>query len=210
MPAWAVILGSGGVAGILVGLIAPVINHKLQQRRERERESREARATWVARQREVCTGLLEAVVDFRRMLHTFRTLHDDLESRLAAKEMLELPRQQMQPMHETVRRVRSELDLEPNAQLQGALERWGDAGTAYQQALARPMSSRWHLFRFYFGKTPPGEINRLADNYDAQIRELQDAVREHMASLEAPAKAVPARRLPGLPRWPRWPRLRRS
>src|SRR5258705_1632087 len=105
MPSWAVILGSGGLAGLLVALIAPIITDHLQQRRERERESREARAAWVARQRELCTGLLQAVVDFRRMLHTLRTLHDDLESRLAAKEMLEFPRQQMQSVHETVRRV---------------------------------------------------------------------------------------------------------
>ena len=202
MPSWAVILGSGGLAGLLVALIAPVITDHLQQRRERERESREARAAWVARQRELCTGLLQAVVDFRRMLHTLRTLHDDLESRLAAKEMLEFPRQQMQSVHETVRRVRSELDLEPNAKLQSAIVRWGDAGMAYQQALARPMSSRWRLIRLYFGKTSPDKISRLADDYDARIQELQDAIREHMASLEVPAKVVPARRLPRLP-WPR-------
>ena len=69
--------------------------------------------------------------------------------------------QQFPSFDETVHSVRRELDLEPNAQLQGAIEHWGDAAIAYQQALIRPMITWWNPLSLYLGRTPQDEVNRL-------------------------------------------------
>lgn len=195
MPNWLIpvivsVVGSGGLASFII----PFVNHKLQQRREREREGHEARAAWVARKRHVCLDLLDVVIRYKSLLRTVRSLHDDRVPRPVARKQFKLMLQQLQPLDETVRRFRRELDLEPNAQLQGVIERWGDAGIAYLQALIHPMSSWWNPVRFFLGKTSPGEVNRLADALEARTQELQTAVREYVASLELPVKAAPARR----------------
>ncbi len=187
MPGWLLPV----IIGLATVLAAPFITHMLQQRRERKREAHEARAAWVARQRGLCASLLGVAITSKSMLFTMRSLHDDRPSRLTAKKTLEVTLQQMPSFAETVRNVRQELDLEPNAQLQGAIERWGDAGIAYQQALTRPMTSWWPLGP-YLGRTPQDEVNRLAEDFDARTHELQAAARAYMASLEPPVKAKPS------------------
>ncbi len=189
------VLGSGGVAGILVGLIAPVINHNLQQRRDRDREISDARSAWVARQREMCTALLDAVIRWNSLLLTFRSLHDYPASRFAMKELLEPELHQLPLLYATVLSFRRELDLEPNAHLQGAVERFGDAAIAYQQALLGPLSAQWNVVQRYIGKTPQDEVSRLSEEYDTRRHELQAAVRGHVAALDKPGEAKPARRL---------------
>ena len=101
-----------------------------------------------------------------------------------------------------VRSFRRELDVEPNAQLQGAIERLADAAMAYGAALMGPMTSRWNIVQRRFGKTPPDEVNRLAEAYNTRRHELQAAVREYMASLEAPTRAMSTLRFPRLLRLP--------
>jgi hypothetical protein len=201
MPGWlipviAAVLGSGGLASLII----PVVNHKFQQRRDRDRESREARAAYIAQQREMCIALLDAVIRFKNTVNIIRPIHDDLASRWTARRTLEMELQQFPSHMETILRFRRELDLEPNAQLQDAIDRFGDAGIAYIACLRSAMYSWWNVAKLYMGKAPQDEVNRLAEDFDARTQELQAAVREHMASLEAPAKAVPARRLPRLPR----------
>jgi hypothetical protein len=145
------------------------------------------------------------VLRYKCMLLNARSVHDDLAARFRAKKTFELMLEQFPSFDETVRRVRRELDLEPNARLQEVIERFGDAAIAYQQALARPMSSPWNVVQFFAGRTPQDAVNRVADDFNARTQELQAAVREHMASLEPPVKAMPARRLPRLPKLP-WQR----
>jgi hypothetical protein len=205
MPGWlgfvvAAIIGSGGLAGIT----APFVHHKLQQRREREQEARAQLAAWAAQQRQVCTALLDLVIRYRSQLHTYRSLHDNRASRFTASKTLDLILQQLPSLGETMRSVRRELDLEPNALLQEAIVRWGDAEMAYQQALTRHMSAWWNPVQRYFGKTPVDEVNHLADDFDARTEDLQAAVREYMASVELSLQVTPTRKLPKLPRLP-WP-----
>lgn len=204
MPNWVapvlvLVIGSGGVAG----LIAPLVNHWLQQRRESERAQREARTVWVANQRELCLALLDVVIRMRTFLLNMRSLHDDLASRHAAKATLKLLMPQLPATEEAVRRFRRELDLEPNAQLQESIERWGDAAVAYQQALMRPLSSWWNPVRFFMGKTPAAEVNRLATEFDARTQELQNTVREYTTRLASAEIAKPSRK-PTKQLWQRW------
>lgn len=199
MPSWvgvlATVVGSGGLAGLLVGMIAPYINHRLQVRRDRDRESREARATYVTRQRELCTQLLDVAIRASHAILTIRPIHDNLASRWTARKPLEMESQQLPSYIEEVRSIRRELDLEPNAQLQGAIERWGDAFIAYNQALCGPLSSWWNPVKFYLGRTSPEELKRLAGDFDMKSQELKTVVREYMASLVSQAPAQPIRSL---------------
>lgn len=186
MPSWIIT-----VITVLSGssIVAVILGHVLQQWREREKEKRTSQAIWVARQRELCAGLLEVVIRNNQLLNTAVALHDNRASRLSAKKTLELALQDLLDGFDTVRKVRRDLDLEPNAELQEAIERYGDAAIAYHQALLQPISSPWNPVQFYLGKTPPEELRPLAEEFHVRTKELQVAVRGYLARIDPPSTA---------------------
>jgi hypothetical protein len=144
----------------------------------------------------MCTALLDAVSRWNRLLLTFRSLHDLPASRLALQGQLEPELHQLPLLDATVRSFGRDLDSEPHAHLQAAVERFAVAARAYQEALLGPWSAQWHVVQRYIGTTPQEEVRRHAAAYDARRHELELVVGAYMASLQAPPYPAPAHRQP--------------
>lgn len=200
MPSW--ILQVAGILGI-GSIIAVILGHKLQQGRERATEQRAAHTAWVSEQRDLCLALLDAVNRLKAQLATFESFHDDRTGRFTKKESLKLALRDMQTAMEPIWKVRRELDLEPNTQLQAAIDRFGDAAIAYQQAIERALVSLWNPLQIYVGKVPKAEQSKLAQEYAQRTAELQEAVRAYMARIQQPA--LTHRRWWSLSRWRPFP-----
>jgi hypothetical protein len=133
---------------------------------------------------------------WNRLLLTFRALHDLPASRVALQDQLEPELHQLLLLDATVRSFWRELDGEAHAHLQAAVERFGAAALAYQEALLGTRSAQWHLVQRSIGTTQPEEVRRCAATYDARRHELELAIHTYVADLEAPPSPAPARRQP--------------
>jgi hypothetical protein len=80
--------------------------------------------------------------------------------------------------------------------LREAVERFGVAALAYQEALLGPWSAQWHVVQRYIGTAPQEEVGRRAAEYEARRHQLEVAVGAYMANLQAPPYRAPARRQP--------------
>lgn len=180
MPSWVSLLATILGGGVLAGIIGAVLAHKFQQQRERVQEH----VVRVAQRRDLCLTLLDAVNRLRDQLSTFESFHDDRAGRFFKRESLKLALQRMQAAMEPIWKVRRELDLEPDAQLQAAIDRFGDAAIAYQQAIERVLVSPWNPLKPYVGKLPQAEQSKLVQEYTESIMALQEAVRSHMARIQ--------------------------
>lgn len=187
MPSWLLpvltaILGSG-VLGVFVG-------HKLQERRERLARALQAREDWIARQRGTCGAVLDGAIKLRQALHVIEPVHDNLSSRLVSGKSLQFAFNLVTQAGEDFQRARRELVLEPNDPVQRAVEIFGEAGTAYQDALTKPMRSPLNPVQMLIGKTPPAELDRLRQAWDAAMAELERTIRDYLATLDQPAKPI--------------------